>query len=312
MGPRLCKLRPALLPFPADAKRVVGSRLVWPGPRGGPFPWAPAFGGARAAPRVGSSRSWLSGLLLVGSCAFGDLPSPCSLSRSISGVRGRPAARASPCLPLLPCLQRLCFIRCSPVRPLRQAPTSLAPSTYCSGMTWPSLGGPQELHLLGGPCPVARGLLLCLCCLCVWPTPRPPGASAEHLYSGRTCRAANVASGRVCLCLLPGSGCGPGLGVAPAQAPDAEVVPGAIGAWSRLRKGGLPCPPPVRHPQPAGTPLQGVSWRPAGGGWGSGRACTPAGPGASCSEQLCPSVSQTGKLHPRVTKRLSCSAAERA
>ena len=44
--------------------------------------------------------------------------------------------------------------------------------------------------------------------------------------------------------------------------------------------------------------------------WGEGLACTPTEPGAGCSEQSCPSASQKEKLHPRVTKQSSSSAAE--
>lgn len=60
---------------------------------------------------------------------------------------------------------------------------------------------------------------------------------------------------------------------------------------------------------PVGSLLCAPCPRPAGGRWGGGLARPPE-PGVRCSEQSRPGASQTGKLHPRVTKQLSSSADE--
>lgn len=70
---------------------------------------------------------------------------------------------------------------------------------------------------------------------------------------------------------------------------------------------GLP-PEPSLPPAPRTSPTAGTlpSRRPEeAGGAGDCAFAHPPEPGARCSEQLCPSASQTGKSHPRVTKQLS-------
>lgn len=208
-------------------------------------------------------------------------------------------------VPPLPCLQRLHFKSCTLFLALLLRP-------LCH-----LLPHPLSLEGHGHPWEDPRSCtfpLGCVLWLGWWPGPPSllpacvacPSASALHLQNGR----AFVVKACLPLPLVwvrvpPRSECWA------KQDPKAEAMASAIKCWEQIREKKAARDLPGLGVLALLGPHCGDS--PGGLQEAGGARDSLAHPLSLCRcSDMCPGASQTGKLHPRVTKRLSSSAAERA